>query len=292
MSFYNTLKFIVSHPLNKKNPVGGLLRFGKWQLKSRFLNRPIICNFATKSKLLVSKGMTGATQNIYCGLQEFNDMAFLLHFLRDTDQFIDIGANVGSYSILASSEIGAITYAVEPVPKTFESLQKNIRLNNSQDITNSFNMGVGSTKGKILFTAGLDTMNHVAVEGEKNTIEVLVDTFDNLFELNKTTLVKIDTEGFESAVLEGMEKSISNKNLQAIIIELNGLSKRYGYDDNKIHNKLIESGFKPYDYDPFTRTLDLRTSYGKYNTLYLRDFEFILNRVQTAPLFEIHNTEF
>ena len=292
MSFYNTLKFIVSHPLNKKNPVGGLLRFGKWQLKSRLLNRPIICDFATKSKLLVSKGMTGATQNIYCGLHEFNDMAFLLHFLRDTDQFIDIGANVGSYSILASSEIGATTYAVEPVPKTFESLQINIKLNNSQDITNSFNMGVGSTKGKILFTAGLDTMNHVAVEGEKNTIEVLVDTFDNLFELNKTTLVKIDTEGFESAVLEGMEKSILNNNLQAIIIELNGLSKRYGYDDNTIHNKLIESGFKPYDYDPFTRTLDLRTSYGKYNTLYLRDFEFILNRVQTASLFKIHNTEF
>jgi hypothetical protein len=41
------------------------------------------------SKLLVWKGLTGATGNIYCGLHEFEDMAFLLHFLRPRDLSAD-----------------------------------------------------------------------------------------------------------------------------------------------------------------------------------------------------------
>jgi hypothetical protein len=40
--------------------------------------------------------MTGATQNLYCELHEYNDMAFLLHFLREEDSFADVGANIGS----------------------------------------------------------------------------------------------------------------------------------------------------------------------------------------------------
>ena len=56
--------------------------------------------------------MTGATQNIYCGLQEFEEMAFLLHFLRKDDLPLDIGANIGSYTILAASSVGARTMAI------------------------------------------------------------------------------------------------------------------------------------------------------------------------------------
>lgn len=292
MSFYNTIKFIATHPLNKKNPLGGLYRFAKWQLRTRISPKPVVCKFGTKSKLLVSRGMTGATQNIYCGLQEFHDMAFLLHFLRESDAFIDIGANVGSYTILASSEVGATTYSVEPVLKTFEHLQENIDLNASNDRAVLFNMGVGSSQGTISFTKGLDTMNHVAVPGEEHTIEVPVDTFDNLFVLDKTTLVKIDTEGFETAVIEGMEQALENPHLQAIIIELNGLSLRYGYDDQSVHKRLIESRFKPYDYDPFKRELTLKKSFGPHNTLYLRDEDFIKKRVKEAPLVRIHKSEF
>ena len=44
------------------------------------------------SKLAARNGMTGATGNIYCGLHEFVDMAFLLHLLRPSDLFVDVGA--------------------------------------------------------------------------------------------------------------------------------------------------------------------------------------------------------
>lgn len=292
MSLYHTLKFITTHPLNKKNPLGGLYRFVKWQIRTRLINKPVVCDFATKSKLLVARGMTGATQNIYCGLQEFNDMAFVLHFLRASDQFIDIGANIGSYTILAASEVGARTYAVEPLPATFENLQKNINLNGLEERVTSYNVGVGDREGTLSFTKGLDTMNHVALAGEAHTIEVSVHTFDHLFKLVKPTLIKIDTEGFEAAVLSGMKEALKSGHIEAIIIELNGLSKRYGYSDEQVHQTLLKGGFSPYDYCPFKKKLSKKDSFGPHNTLYLRDLNFCEKRVKNAPTWSIHNSEF
>ncbi|MEJ7626598.1 MAG: FkbM family methyltransferase [Ferruginibacter sp.] len=82
--------------------------------------------------------MAGATGNIYMGLHEFPDMGFLLHFLRSEDLFFDIGSNIGSYTILASGQVGAKTFAFEPVPSTFSALHKNILANNLESIVRAF----------------------------------------------------------------------------------------------------------------------------------------------------------
>ena len=95
------------------------------------------------SKLIISKGQTGATGNYYNGLHEFNDMMFILHFLRIDEIFYDIGANIGVYTILASAEIGAKTYSIEPIPDTFNNLASNIIINNIQEKVYQLNVGVG-----------------------------------------------------------------------------------------------------------------------------------------------------
>ena len=55
----------------------------------------------------------GATGNLYVGLHEFEEMAFLLHFLRRGDLFADVDANVGSYTILAAVAVGTEAIAFE-----------------------------------------------------------------------------------------------------------------------------------------------------------------------------------
>ena len=129
LSFIKTLRFIWRHPLNASRRLSALKRWFFWQLGSRLVPGPVAVNFVNGARLLVKPGMTGATQNIYCGLQEFEEMAFLLHFLRKDDLFLDIGANIGSYTILAASSVGARTMAVEPIPITFSVLIENILLN-------------------------------------------------------------------------------------------------------------------------------------------------------------------
>src|SRR6185437_5282689 len=94
-------------------------RFAGWQFQSRIFRRPVIYPFLEKSKIIVQGGMTGATGNIYTGLHEFEEMMFLLHLLRPADLFADVGANVGSYTILASAVAGAGSISFEPLPATF-----------------------------------------------------------------------------------------------------------------------------------------------------------------------------
>src|SRR5438552_2237409 len=104
------LRFITSHPLNRTRRIVAVGQFVRWQIMSR-LRLETEFLWVEGAKLLVKRGMTGATGNIYCGLHEFVEMAFCLHLLRRDDLFLDIGANVGSYTVLASKVCGARSIA-------------------------------------------------------------------------------------------------------------------------------------------------------------------------------------
>ena len=283
----DTLKFIYNHPFNRHNKLGGVVRFLKWQINCRLNPYPVVYPYTENAKLMVWKGLTGATGNVYCGLMEFADMAFLLHFLRKDDYFIDIGSNVGAYTMLASAEIGAKTVAIEPIPSTFESLLQNIGINQIHDLVSALNVGVGATKGSIRFTQSLDTVNHVATDEEQDTIEVEVVTLDSVVAGKMPSLIKIDVEGFETDVIRGAESTLQADSLKAIIIELNGLGERYNYDEGLVHQKLLSLGFEPYDYTPNGRRLTPLETYGSHNTIYLRDLPFVRERIESSRAIKV-----
>jgi len=85
MSLSITLKHITSHPLTQNQKISAIFRYFKWQFQSRLDKGIHIVPFVAHTKLAAQSGMTGATGNIYTGLHEFNDMGFLLHFLRNTE---------------------------------------------------------------------------------------------------------------------------------------------------------------------------------------------------------------
>jgi FkbM family methyltransferase len=293
MYIINTIKFIISHPLNKNNKLIALNRFFKWQLSS-FLNPyPIIYSFVEDTKMIIWKGLSGATGNLYCGLHEFQDMSFVLHCLRREDTFIDIGANIGSYTLLASGVIGTNTIAVEPIPATYKSLMNNICLNQLTELVSAINIGLGSEQGKLNFTKSLDTMNHIAKTSDKDVIEVPIDTLDNIThnKINTPCIIKIDVEGFETEVLKGADNILKNENTKAIIIELNGSGIIYGYDETAIHEKLILFGYKPFIYKPFERHLIPQNTFGTHNTIYIKDLEFVKQRLATSRKFKILDKE-
>lgn len=292
MGMLHVYKFITNHPLNRKNKARAIFRFLKWQVTSRLNPNPVIYQFTEKAKLVLQRGMTGATGNLYCGLHEFNDMAFLLHLLRPGDTFADIGANVGSFTMLASAHVGAKSLTFEPVPVTFSKLMRNINTNKIEDRVTAYNAAMGSKAGEIDFTNTLDTMNHVAKKGETNITKVKVVTLDDIVLSHQVPiLLKIDVEGFETEVIQGAERTLQQETLKAIIIELPGAGSRYGYDESKIHDKLLQVGFKAYQYDPFERKLSLVAQFGTYNTLYVRDFAFVHDRLRRADKIKIRNLE-
>lgn len=296
MSFKITHRFFKKHPLTKNALTKAYWRFAKWQILSRFHKGYFEYPFIENAKLYVKNGMTGATGNIYAGLHEFEDMAFLLHSIRNEDLFLDVGANVGSYTVLASAVVGAKTFTFEPVPSTFNILQKNIEINHIENLVTAYNNGVGDTHGTLRFTNLGDTVNHVITDVDTNQsfTEVEVITLDNI--LTSTTspiIMKLDVEGFEKNVLIGAEKLLNNHLLKAIIIELNGCCHRYGVQEQEIHTLLLNAGFKTYDYAPFERKLSpIPNFHNEENTIYIKDLDWVKNRVETSRKYKVLDKEF
>ncbi len=281
-----TFGFILTHSLAKRHIVKSLGRFIIWQVQScLYPTRFFTKQFIKPVKFYARKGLTGLTGNIYVGLHEFYDMTFLLHFLRPEDIFFDIGANAGSFTLLASGVCKAKSIALEPVGATCELLSKNIELNTLQDCVTIINSAAGAANGTINFTSNEDTTNHAVAINELNEtgiITVPVITVDSLISKNQPALIKIDVEGFETEVLKGMAATLNLSSLKAIIIELNGSSARYGYSEEEIHDLLLSQKFKPHTYNPFRRILTETETFGNANTIYCRDIDFINHRLQIS----------
>jgi len=291
--FIQTLKYIHDHPLNKGHFGSALRRYLSWQIGSRLAPGPVAVPFVNKSMLMVHPGMTGATQNIYCGLHEFADTSFLLHLLRPGDLFVDVGANVGVYTILASAAIGAKSICFEPNPSTFDWLARNIRLNDLAGLVESHNACAGKSEGVVGFdVSGQDTTNHVCESGSTSTqvINVPVIALDQCVGVKQPILIKIDVEGFESTVLAGADRVLSDPGLLALTVELSDDCLRYGFGIDEAHNAIMSHGFRPASYDPFTRRLRAIDGRNREsaNTIYLRDLQATQLRVSEAPPFVVN----
>ncbi|MBN1472202.1 MAG: FkbM family methyltransferase [Syntrophaceae bacterium] len=296
MSLLNTIKFITDHPLNRDHKLSSIIRFAKWQVGSRLVPGAIVYDWVNGSKLLVKTGETGLTGNIYTGLHEFPDMGFLLHFLRTEDFFVDIGANAGSYTILACYAVGARGVAFEPVPSTYKRLVENMRLNHLDKKVKCINKGVGAQQGTIAFTIDSDTTNHALATGEQciNKVIIEVTSLDVALHGEYPKLIKIDVEGYETQVLEGAQEILKNQTLNAVIIELNGSGARYEYDESKILELMLSIGFRTYSYDPFSRkliNLDGK-NLNSENTLFIRNKSLVDDRLRTATKVTVHGRQF
>jgi len=227
--------------------------------------------------------MTGATGNLYCGLHEFFDMMLLLHFLRANDLFLDIGANIGSYTMLASGGCGASTWSFEPDPEAVASLKRNVELNALQHLVTVQAIALGSSDCTVPFTVGQDTVNRVANSSDSDVRMVRQRPLDSVIEGRSPAMMKLDVEGYEEEVMAGGNKTVENPALRIIIIET---------VTPNIRAQLDRNGFAEANYEPFSRELRRgpRTS-GIANMLFVRDWEFVIQRLRTArPVHVIGHT--
>jgi FkbM family methyltransferase len=291
MSLVDTLRFVASHPLNANRRLNAMVRFARWQLASRLMEGEFVFAWVNDAKFKVRRGQTGLTGNIYTGLHEFEDMGFLLHYLRPQDIFLDVGANVGSYTVLAAAAVGAECVSMEPVPATYMHLLENVRLNGKDSRVRCLNIAAGNQSGTILFTADGDTVNHVVTAGEltRATVQVPIQEIDAVLGVDVPRLVKIDVEGYETPAMQGAAHTLAGSDARAVIMELNGSGSRYGFDESVILQQMLDWGYRPYSYQPFSRQLvELSSkSASAGNTLFIRNEDFARERVQSARRYRV-----
>ncbi len=285
------LSFLTSHPLSKNRKLKVIGSFVRWQIGERILKNKVIFPWVDESRFITGRGETGLTGNIYVGLMEYESMAFLLHTLRPTDVFVDVGANAGAYTILASKAVGARSVAFEPLPEAVGRLGDQLRINGVESLVDVHAAGVGDRKTTLFFTKNNDTMNKVSVSGnDADKIEIDVTTLDDELDTNTSYFIKIDVEGFEHHVLEGASRILSSGNVLAMIVELNGSTEAFGHSNEEVHRKIGAFGFVPIAYDPETRTVRRLDGYNRNdgNTLYIRDEAAVSDRCKTARPRVIH----
>jgi FkbM family methyltransferase len=132
---------------------------------------------------------------------------------------IDIGANIGAHTILMSKLVGdkGKVYAFEPFSINYNSLFCSLLLNGCHNTT-IYKYGVGKDKHKMYVNKRwFDTKienNFGAItlqEESQNTQDEEVEIVNlDSFEFKKVDLIKIDAEGMEDKVIQGMEKLISD----------------------------------------------------------------------------------
>ncbi len=139
-----------------------------------------------------------------------DDVAFLNDYLRVGDTVVDVGANIGSLSIASALCVGASGHvlAIEPHPRIYGYLLGNLELNSVGNVK-PVNTALGDKTGELWFMdERSDDQNSVAKEGVG--IRVPVTTLDEVAaELGRISLLKIDVEGYEVAVLAGAAEVLS-----------------------------------------------------------------------------------
>jgi FkbM family methyltransferase len=290
-----TLHYITNHPLCRNAPIQGVARWMAWQIRARLAPGPVAFDFVEPARLFAHSGLTAATANLYVGMQEFEDMAFAVHMLRPGDLFSDVGANIGAYTILASAVSGAHSIAFEPVSSTYDWLVQNIRLNGLAEKVVAQHVAVGAEIGTARITSNLDTVNHVlpnnSISDATANEQVEVTTLDAIFREQAPTLIKIDVEGFEMAVLNGGARTLADPRLRAVIAELNCSGETYGHDDAEIRNRLESFGFECVQYLPFERRIVERRTFEPGNVVFVRDKEWVADRLRQASPFRCRGVQ-
>ena len=151
-------------------------------------------------------------------LYEKNITNLILENLSIEDIFIDIGANVGYYSLLSSNFVKEV-YSFEPVSLTYNIFKRNIDLNKfknifpykyaigNQDIKQNINLNNESGHNSIAFDRDHSGLHE----------EIIIKRLDSIINFaNENILIKIDTEGYEFEALKGMGTLLKNNNCKII----------------------------------------------------------------------------
>jgi FkbM family methyltransferase len=162
--------------------------------------------------------------------------------------FIDIGANLGIYTLYAlSTGIFKRAIAVEPMPLNFEALLQNIILNGFKEDVILYNQPlysrpikanfrfedsrIGASGGQVV-EKGVESNLQVSVPVQCLTGDVIIE--NNLVE---SCVIKIDVDGLEMKILQGLKKSLSSGIVKGLLVEattqsygkISGFLRRFGY---------------------------------------------------------------
>jgi FkbM family methyltransferase len=203
----------------------------------RHFSRPLLRRMAAKLEVPVAGGfrMRVETDGIgrvlaVEGIWEPHVTALFRSLLAPGDVCVDVGANIGYFTLLAARLVGpeGHVYALEPAPATFAALVSSVELNGFSNIT-TLCVAAGEAPGEaVLEDRDQSVLSAIRVEGKQategaRTLTVPVQPVASVIrpcDLPRLRLVKVDVEGYELEVLRGLQAVFEHGSRPSVLVEL------------------------------------------------------------------------
>ena len=182
-------------------------------LYARKRRKPLISDVADFKMILDPHECVDSSLLFMPHLHDHREIAFVKEHLREGDVFVDVGANIGFYSLVASRTVGASgrVMAIEAEPNTFAILRENIELNQVQNIV-PLNIGISDKREtlpmRVSSGEGLHNNrggNSFLYEKNGERIDIACAPMMDILhdnEMNRIDGLKLDVEGFEFRILK------------------------------------------------------------------------------------------
>jgi FkbM family methyltransferase len=182
---------------------------------------------------------------------EAEDSAMIYKLMFGSKVMVDIGANIGWYTVnLAKTFPRCEVHAFEPIPKTYDYLQQNVKINELHNVKlNSFGLSNARKELEFYFyPEGSGNASSVNLSESKDAelITCNVERLDDYVQLNdlKVDFIKLDVEGAELFAIEGATKTITQDRPMVFTEMLRKWSEKFNYHPNDIISLFSESGFR------------------------------------------------
>lgn len=184
---------------------------------------------------------------------EKNESAMMEALIADGDNFFDIGANIGWYSInIAVSRRAAKVYCFEPIPRTYAHLQNNLGLNSVPNVV-AHNFGFSNQDGEFPFYyypegSGNASSANVTGRSDVETVQCKVRRLDDYIDENgvRVDFIKCDVEGAELLVFKGGIATIARDKPVVFSEILRKWSAKFNYNPNEIFDLFRHQGYRAF----------------------------------------------
>jgi len=232
---------------------------------------------------------------IFCEDYEMSERSFLKDFLRPGDIFVDAGANIGLFTVIASRYVGARghVYAFEPCAETHRRLLENVRMNGLTNVS-CFQAALSDHRERLDMTVsldGFDVCNSLAkpalgrLFASESVDSIAWDEFAGEHGLaGRVSMMKIDVEGWEAHVINGGVGTLSREDAPILQVEFSDQAALpAGSSLRKLYGALESLGYKMFIYDARNRTLipdPPRDSYPLLNLIAAKRPDYVVARLR------------
>lgn len=239
------------------------MRLSKWLLSHLLIDQAVRVKVLNDAVVELPSALEPLAYHLIInGEYESETSAFLMQHGHETDLFIDVGANVGYFSLMMKQAYPRLdVLAFEPSKSVFDCLKRNVEKNGQNvDIRNLVVCEeAGGLRDFYVAPAGNFGMSSMTNLFDGDRVEVGTESLDNITEslpLDHKVLLKVDVEGYEFPVLRGGEQLLQRTVAPTIVFEFCDWAEAgAGYPPGAAQELLFDSGYELWRLADYLRAL-------------------------------------